>query len=420
VPSVPARAPYVPNRLSPWLSQTWLRQIWLRQFWLIQICLGLALICGSSATYGQSRGEHATRDSAWVPLTVLSPTPGDDQVTFEFTRKGRTGAQPGLLVSDILLQAVDGPVIVRQLRVSVGREVVEFSVRKSLAPGEVLGPFAIKVSGAVTRIVVDLQPDRQSNGRLGVFVPATAAAGVAAILAPANVALPPTMEGMSQIATTTIGLAGARPAARVGFAKGRYTHILVRAQAGSVALQGVVIKFTTGETQAVAFPGQLNEGDTTLPIALERDAFVAEVEYLIAGTAGRAVLDLYGMLADGWTGDAGESKTYAGGWVLLGLRRPSNDAGAQETPITADVGRLKKLRFTARDTAVTLTTVTVVFDDGQRATYSVGQTLAKDATSQPIKLDETGAGRRITAILFPPSSKSAARRDSYVEVWAQN
>jgi hypothetical protein len=384
---------------------------------------------GSQFLCAQSLRTDAGSDTAWIELHLLAPTPGSDKVAFESQRPGQSSATT-LVLSDIVLQAQDGPVVVRQMRVTVGRETIEFPIRRALAPGETVGPFAIKVSGAVSRIVVDIQPDRQSTARISVLVPSAVSSAVAAARAPTQTQLPASLNGLSQLGTTTFGaqgthgaqgaLADDRVAVRIGPAKGRHTQIAFYMRHGAVTLRGVRILYATGETQDVPFARQFVEGEVASPIILEREGFISEIQYRVTASSPRAVIDLYGALSDGWTGDAGESKTYSAGWVLLGLRRPTADDLGRDIPVTADVGRLKKMRFTAREASVTLTSVIVVFDDGDRATFPVGQTLSKDQTSQPIKLEETGIGRRIAAIIFPPASKIATRRDSYIEVWGQN
>jgi hypothetical protein len=383
--------------------------------------------------YAQTTLSQTSIDQGWTPLAVLVPTPGADHATFEVPSNRRSSSSAKLLISDVLLQVLDGPMFVRQMRVTRGRETVEIPIRRAYGPGDQIGPYTFAAGDAVSRIVVDLQPDRQSNARIAVFVPGALAGAVAAVLAPAPQGVPATLDGLSPIGTITLnessaaGMgsafgtpAGGKPSFRIGAQRGRLTHLALYVQRGTLTLRGLRIVYATGETQDIALERQLTEGQATPLILVEREGFIAEVQYNVSASTPRANITLYGALAEGWTGEAGESKTYTAGWVLLALQRPSQEALLREARVTADVGRFKKLRFTAREGSASLSSVTVVFDDGSRATISIGQNLAKDQTSQPIKLEDAGGGRRIEAIIFPPASKSAIKRDSYVEVWGQN
>jgi hypothetical protein len=390
--------------------------------WLTTVVLGCGLSAGLILV-PQLACAQASSEIQWGMVATLVPQPGSDHVSLKAGGSLKAGATMLQSLGQVLLQSVDGPVYIRHVAVVMGTETIDIPVRRILAAGETAGPFVLKAPGRglITALTVHVQPDAQASGRIAVLAPTEALEHITQQAAHSR-NLANDRAGLTLIAASTIQPLTARTAVRLGPSKGRLTHILLRLRSGTLALQAVRVLHVTGETQMLAMDRTLGPGDATVALPLERDAFVAEVQ--VIGTAqgsARTVLDVYGQLADGWTGDAGESKTYTAGWVLIGLRRPSRDgAGGDDARVTADLGRFKKLKFTARDGAVTLTTATVVFDDGDQTSVSIGQTLTKDQTSQPVGLVETGPGRGIAAVILPPASKTAMRRDGYVEVWGQN
>lgn len=395
------------------------------------LCSALAL-CAWGPLWSTSASAQLAPDMALAPFAVAAYAASDDRVTFEIVKPRARSAAAGLL-SHVAIQGLDATVYVKHLTVLAGGHATEIPVRRVLGPGDGSGPIDLRTGGAVVRsVIVHIQANRQAPGRVALYVPGGSAAATA-IVSNAEPADDPEANldaGMTPVGRYTAMPGVERHALRLGASKGRFTSLVLRMREGAIALEAVRIVYNTGEVQTVAFGRAFGAGDRTRDIALERDSFISEIQFAIAPLrTGRAVLDLYGTYAEGWTGETGESKTYTAGWVMLGIRRATRDhlalglpgtGVADETRVAPGLGRFKKLRFVARDGAMSLGVVTVLFDDGERGVIQVGQALARDQTSQPVSIEDGGRGRGVAAITLPPASKIAARRDGYVEVWGQN
>ena len=389
----------------------------------------LAIAVGASAPALAQVGP----DMAPAPFAVSAFAAADDHVTFDILKARARSLAAGTL-SHVAIQGLDATVYVKHLTVHTGGRATEIPVRRPLVPGEGTGPIDLRSDGATVRaITVHIQANAQANalaqGRIALYVPAGSAAAATIVSGTPSGDNPGARPdgAMTPVARYTALPGADRHALRLGMAKGRFASLVLRIQEGAIGLNAVRILYNTGEVQMVPFGRPFGAGDQTREIVLERDAFIAEIQFALAPlTASRAVLDLYGTYADGWTGENGESKTYTAGWVMLGIRRATRDHLAQNTGVPEDarvapgLGRFKKLRFVARDGSMSLGAVTVLFDDGERSTVQVGQGLLRDQTSQPVSIENSGRGRGIAAIQLPPASKVAARRDGYVEVWGQN
>jgi hypothetical protein len=276
---------------------------------------------------------------------------------------------------------------------------------------------------------VHFQPNAGTPGRVALYVPEGSAAA-AMIISPdvgaSGLTTGSIDPGLFPV-TRYMAMPGVeRHGVKLGVSKGRFAALSLRIQEGAVVLNAVRVVYNTGEVQTVPFGRPLGAGDRTPAFTLERDTFINEIQFLMAPlVSARAVIDVFGTYAEGWSGETGEAKTYTAGWVMLGIRRPTREHLAQasvpEDPrIAPDLGRFKKLRFVARDGAMSVGVVTVLYDDGERALLQVGQMLARDQVSQPVTIEDGGRGRGIVAVSLPPVSKRGARLDGFVEVWGQN
>jgi hypothetical protein len=321
-----------------------------------------------------------------------------------------------LIPARLRLQALDRPVYVRDIEFQIGNGRESRIVRRVLLPGEASEPITVPSSGGpVRQLTIHIQPDKEGAGRLVVLAPGmtTDAVPNAEILLPAE---------MTQIARHIAQPGIDRHAIVLGPSKGRFSHLAIRVSEGVVGLQGLKIVYAGGITQMVPVGRQFRAGEQFPPFVLERDLSINEIQLLLADPlTTRAVFDVFGQYAEGWTGETGENRTYSAGWVMLGVRRPFREGmAAEDVNVPAGIGRFKKLRFTARDGAMTLGVITVLYEDGERSSLEVGQMLQRDQTSQPVTIEVSGRGRAISAIALPPGGKHAARRDGYVEVWGQN
>jgi hypothetical protein len=369
-------------------------------------------------------------DMAPTPFAVAQFTVSDDHVAFEIVKPRARSNSVGML-SHIAIQGLDATVYVKHVTVQVGSRSTDIPVRRVLGPGDGTGAIDLRTNGAIVRnLIIHIQANTQSPGRMALFVPhgSAAAAAIVSTASPGH----DVVTGSLAADMTPIGRYIAMPGVerhtlRLGTSKGRFTSLALRIREGAIGLDALRVVYNTGEVQTVPVGRPFGTGDRTPDIVLERDTFISEMQFALAPLlAGRAVIDVHGTYADGWTGDAGESKTYTAGWVMLGLRRATRDHLARDSGVPDDtriapgLGRFKKLRFTARDGAMTLGVVTVLFDDGERLVLPVGQTLERDQTSQPVSIEDPGRARGIAAITLPPASRIAAKRDGYVEIWGQN
>jgi hypothetical protein len=87
---------------------------------------------------------------------------------------------------------------------------------------------------------------------------------------------------------------------------------------------------------------------------------------------GQARIEVTGQYADGWLGPNGEGKKFNAGWVLLGAQT-AGFTGFDKDTITVgkNEGGFVKLRVVAKDRAITLREIRVVFFTGPDEVFTM-------------------------------------------------
>ena len=168
-----------------------------------------------------------------------------------------------------------------------------------------------------------------------------------------------------------------------------------------------------------------------MPVAADRMLRDVEVSYRRRdGARGAATVEVYGEHGDGYLDPGGEGARLVrySGWVPLGAKTSALRIGFDQLDfqIGRNKGGFKKLRVDAKDRAITLREVRVVYATGEDEIFTIDsarQRIAAGASFGPIDL--RGSSRPIKGLILKTRSRfldSEARgKDAaIVEVWGQH
>ena len=219
----------------------------------------------------------------------------------------------------------------------------------------------------------------------------------------------------------------------VGFEIGRLTKVRLRVLDAGLRLSDVKIHYVSGQPDIVALNADVPANSRTawLPVSADRVVRDVEVSYRRRdGARGAATVEIYGEHGDGYLDPGGEGARLArySGWVPLGAKTSALRIGFDQLDfqIGRNKGGFKKLRVDAKDRAITLREVRVVYASGEDEIFTIDSTrqrIAAGASFGPIDL--RGSSRPIKGLILKTRSRfldSEARgKDAaIVEVWGQH
>jgi hypothetical protein len=208
---------------------------------------------------------------------------------------------------------------------------------------------------------------------------------------------------------------------------GKFGRIRLRVLENDIFLNEVKIVYADGDPDTFALNAEIKQVTRTRWFRLGGDRFIKEIQLgyrARPNSKAQARVEVWGEFADGWLDPQGEGPKYNQGWVLLGAQSAGFTAFANDLiPVGRNEGGFKRIRVAARDRAITLNELRVVYDSGQEDTVSVNRKIEAGSTFGPIIL-KGGGTRVIKEIRAKYSTRStrwgAGQGGAIVEVWGQH
>ena len=225
-----------------------------------------------------------------------------------------------------------------------------------------------------------------------------------------------------------VGFLTDRDVIRVGNEVGKFSKIRLRVLDNDIHINEMKVIYANGESDTLAVNADIPKNSRTNWIDLRGDRFIKEIQLQYKSRpsfSGQARIEVFGKYAAGWLGPGGEGRKYNQGWVLLGAQTAGFVGFDKDIiPVGSNEGGFRRIRVTARDRAITLNEVKVVYVDGAEDIFPVRQRVDAGQSYGPIELK----GERRQAIdhieakyrsrFFDSSARGKGA--AIVEVWAQH
>lgn len=216
----------------------------------------------------------------------------------------------------------------------------------------------------------------------------------------------------------------------IGVQIGRFDKIRLRALEAGIRLAAVRIHYVSGAPDSLPVDVDISANSRTRWLPISGDRAIRDITLAYRrrdGGRGAATIEIYGEHAAGYLDPGGEGANLAryNGWVPMGARTTALRVGFDqvEFQIGGNKGGFKKLRVDAKERAITLREVRVVYGTGEDEIITIDtsrQKIAAGASFGPIDL--RGSSRPVKQVILKTRSRfldseARARDAAIVEVW---
>lgn len=172
-----------------------------------------------------------------------------------------------------------------------------------------------------------------------------------------------------------VGFGLDRDVIKVGGEIGKFDRIRMRVLGNDVHINRLKVVYMDGTSEDLAVDADIRANTRTSWLEVDAEKFIREIQMSYRSKPnfkGQARIEVTGQYADGWLGPNGEGKQYNQGWVLLGAQT-AGFTGFDKDVITVgrNEGGFSKLRVVAKDRAITLREVRVVFFSGPDEVFAM-------------------------------------------------
>lgn len=287
--------------------------------------------------------------------------------------------------------------------------------------------LAVAAAGAFT---VHAQEQSQSPAEARAEGPLTDAAVISAPPAPNPIeARPgPVTGGDVLIGARVVSLGAEQDVIRVDGEVGKFARIRLRVLDNDIFLNEVKVVYADGDPDALVLNAEIKQVTRTRWFRLDGGRFIKEFQLNYRARPnfkGQARVEVWGEFAEGWLGPDGEGQKYNQGWVLLGAQA-AGFTGIENDLIAVgrNDGGFKRIRVAARDRAITLNELRVVYASGEEDILPVNRKIEAGSIFGPVSLKGGGAHavKEIRAKYGARSSNrwAAGRGGAIVEIWGQH
>jgi hypothetical protein len=224
-----------------------------------------------------------------------------------------------------------------------------------------------------------------------------------------------------------VGFLVDRDVIRVGPEIGKFDRVRLRVLKNDIHVVDLKAVYENGDLETLLADARINANRKTEWIALNRKAFLKEFRLVYRSRPdfkGQARVEVFGEYAPGWLGPNGEGRKYNDGWVLLG----TDTAGSigfdkVKIPVGKNEGGFKQLRVSVKDRDVTMTNLSVVYEDGAKDELQDSRTkIAADEAFGPVDLKQQAAIKEILGVWRSRAIATSKRERAYatVQVWGKH
>jgi len=172
-----------------------------------------------------------------------------------------------------------------------------------------------------------------------------------------------------------VGFGIDRDVIKVGGEIGKFDRIRLRVLGNDVHLNTLTVLYMDGTTQDLAVDADIRANTRTSWLEVEGTKFIREIQMSYRSKPnfkGQARLEVTGQYAEGWLGPTGEGKQYNAGWVLIGAQTAGFTGFDRDTiTVGKNEGGFTRLRVVAKDRAITLREVRVVYFSGADEVFTM-------------------------------------------------
>ncbi len=228
-----------------------------------------------------------------------------------------------------------------------------------------------------------------------------------------------------------VGFGIDRDVIKVGGEIGKFERMRLRVLANDVHINSLKVVYLDGTTQDLAVDADVKANTRTGWFEIQGDKFIREIQMNYRSkpnVKGQARIEVTGQFAEGWLGPQGEGKKYNQGWVLLGAQT-AGFTGFDKDVITVgkNEGGFTKLRVIAKDRAITLREVRVVFYTGPDEVFQMRERVDPGSPYGPLEfkggraaIKEIQAKYRSRFDLAKGLKNLFEGTPAVVEVWGQH
>jgi hypothetical protein len=224
-----------------------------------------------------------------------------------------------------------------------------------------------------------------------------------------------------------VGFLVDRDVIRVGSEIGKFNRVRLRVLKNDIHIVDLKAYYENGDFETLLADDKIKANRKTDWIPLNRDDFIKEFRLVYRSRPdfkGQARVEVFGEYKDGWLGPNGEGARYNNGWVLLG----TDTAGSigfdrVKIPVGRNEGGFKKLRVSVKDRDVTMTDLTVVYEDGAKDALQTSRTkIAADQAFGPVDLKKDAVIKEILGVWRSRAIATSKRERAYatVQVWGKH
>lgn len=224
-----------------------------------------------------------------------------------------------------------------------------------------------------------------------------------------------------------VGFLVDRDIIRVGSEIGKFDRVRVRVLKNDIFITDLEAVFEDGATETLLSDAKIRRNRKTAWIPLEHKGFIKEFRLIYRSKPsfkGQARVEIFGEYAPGWLGPDGEGRKYNDGWVLLGTDTAGSIGFDRVTiPVGANEGGFKKVKVAVKDRDVTMTRLTVIYDDGESDSLEKRRTrIAAGEAYGPVELEADATIKEIKAVWRSRAIATSKRKRAYatVQVWAHH
>ncbi|MBI1648325.1 hypothetical protein [Hyphomicrobium sulfonivorans] len=224
-----------------------------------------------------------------------------------------------------------------------------------------------------------------------------------------------------------VGFLVDRDVIRVGAEIGKFDRIRLRVLRNEIFITDLKVIFDDGTTETVLSDTRIRDGRKTDWIALAHKGFIKEIQLVYRSQPklkGQARVEIFGEYQKGWLGADGEGRKYNDGWVLLGTDT-AGSIGFDEVkiPVGANEGGFSQLRVSVKDRDVTMTSLSVTYEDGSTDELNANRTkIAADEAFGPVTLKQKAGIKQVEATWRSRALATSKRDRAYatVQVWGKH
>lgn len=218
---------------------------------------------------------------------------------------------------------------------------------------------------------------------------------------------------------------------KVGGEIGKFDRVRLRVLGNDIHINSLKVAYLDGTSDDVAVDAEIKANTRTGWFAIRGDRFIREIEMSYRSKPnfkGQARIEVTGQYAPGWLGPDGEGVRYNEGWLLLGAQTAGFTGYDKDIiPVGKNEGGFSRLRIMARDRAITLREIRVIFFSGPDEVFQMRERVDPGTPYGPL---EFKGGR---AAIKEISAKYRSRFDlakglknlfegtpAVVEIWGQH